>query len=78
MDLKTRKLNLISYFAQLQDEPFFDKIEAYILKKKETGALPHIPFSEEEYLSRIQKSEDDFKSGSYTSQEELEKITENW
>jgi len=30
MDLETRKLNLITYLAQLQDESFFEKIENYL------------------------------------------------
>ena len=33
MDLQTRKLNLITYLAQLQDENFFEKIEKYIFTK---------------------------------------------
>ena len=37
MDLQSRKLNLISYLAQLQDEKFIDKIEKFILKKKEVN-----------------------------------------
>ena len=31
MDIQTRKLNIISYIAQLKDESFINKIEKYIL-----------------------------------------------
>ena len=32
-DLQTRKLNLITYIAELKDEKLFEKIENYVLRK---------------------------------------------
>jgi hypothetical protein len=79
MDLQTRKLNLISYLAQIQDEGVFDKIESYILqrKSKDNKSKPS-PFTIEEFINRIEKSEEDLKKGNFKSQDELEKISENW
>ncbi len=78
MDLQTRKLNLITYLAQIKDEIFFDKLENYILKR-EAEHIPDLkPFTIEELISRIEKSELDFKNGNFKSQEELEKISANW
>ncbi|WP_297984500.1 hypothetical protein [uncultured Chryseobacterium sp.] len=77
MDLQTRKLNLITYLAQMQDENFFEKIENYILRKsKETEELRQ--FSVEELISRIEISEQDYKNGNFKTQEDLENISANW
>jgi len=79
MDLETRKLNLITYLAQLQDEVFFEKIENYILRKFEKEDYSEFrPFTTKELINRIEKSEQDFKEGRYKSQEDLEKFSANW
>lgn len=78
MDLQTRKLNLITYLAGLQDESFFAKIEDYIFKKNQKIEKKFKPFSEEELLNRIAKSQKDLENGRYKTQDELEKISELW
>lgn len=79
MDIKTRKLNLISYLAQIQDESILSKIEKYILKNiNNKTELSFKPFSVEELISRIEKSEQDFKDGKFITQDELEKLSEKW
>ncbi|WP_445736402.1 hypothetical protein [Mariniflexile sp.] len=78
MDLQTRKLNLITYLAQIKDELFFDKLENYILKKEIEHNTDLKPFTIEELINRIEKSELDFKNGKIKSQEDLEKISANW
>ena len=78
MDLQTRKLNLITYLAQMQDENFFEKIENYILRKSKEKTEELRQFSVEELISRIEISEQDYKNGNFKTQEDLEKITANW
>jgi hypothetical protein len=78
MDLQTRKLNLITYLAQIKDEIFFDKLENYILKKEVENNPELKPFTVEELINRIEISELDFKNGKVKNQEELEKISANW
>lgn len=78
MDLQTRKLHLISYLAQLQDELFLEKLETYILKQEKEQQTEFKQFTVEEFIKRIEKSELDFRNGRFKSQKELEKITENW
>ena len=78
MDLQTRKLNLITYLAQLQDEIFFEKIENYILRKSKEKTEEFRQFSVEELISRIEISEQDYKNGKFKTQEDLEKISANW
>ncbi|NCT17164.1 MAG: hypothetical protein COZ75_05790 [Flavobacteriaceae bacterium CG_4_8_14_3_um_filter_34_10] len=78
MDLQTRKLNLITYLAQIKDEIFFDKLENYILKREVERNPDLKPFTVEELINRIEKSELDFENGNFKSQDDLEKISANW
>ena len=78
MDLQTRKLNLITYLAKIKDEIFFDKLENYILKIENERNPDLKPFTVEELINRVEKSELDFENGNIISQEELEKISDNW
>lgn len=78
MDLQTRKLNLISFLAQLQDENLFDKVESLIFNKSSNTSDLLKPFTESELKGRIAKSENDYQNGKFKTQEELEQISENW
>ncbi len=79
MDLQTRKLNLITYLAQLQDEIFLEKIENYIYTKIGKDNYEDVkPFTVQELLNRVEKSEQDYKNGKYKTQDDLEKISANW
>ena len=79
MDLQTRKLNLISYLADLQDENFIGKIEQLIRAKKDSkSALELKPFTEQELVARAKKANNDFDNGRIVSQEKLEEISSKW
>lgn len=78
MNLQTRKLNIIAYLAQLQDESFFEQLERLILKNQSDIEPLHESFSLEQLKSRIQRSENDFEEGKFQTQEELEKSSTNW
>lgn len=79
MSLHSRKLNLISYISELKDEKFFEEIEKYILKKQPKEPNPDFePFTVDELIERVKKSENDFKHGRFKTQEELEKISGKW
>lgn len=78
MDLQTRKLNLITYLAQLQDEKFIKKIENYILSESAENTEEFKPFTVKELISRIETSEKDFKDGKFKTQEDLQKSSANW
>ena len=77
MDLQTRKLNLISYVTQMQDEKLIEKIEKYIInnQKKEYDFKP---FTVDELVDRIEQSEKDFKNGNFKTQDEVEQLSANW
>lgn len=76
MDLQTRRLNLISHLAQLQDEKFVECIEKFILRKQ-NNKIDLTPFTMEELIHRIEKSENNFKIGNFKSQDELEQLSSN-
>ncbi len=78
MDLQTRKLNLITYLSQLQDESFINKIEKILYKKNPIKENNFKPFTQEELIERIKRSERDFAEGKFKTQEELEMISANW
>ncbi len=79
MDLPTRKLNLITYLAQLQDENFFLKIEQYILQKQRLeDDATFKPFTVEELINRVAESEQNYNSDKYKMQDDLENTSENW
>ena len=76
MDLQTRKLSLIEYLISIKDEKMLSKIEKLIFGKTNTNKIAK--FTEEELIDRIHKSEADYVSGNYKSQDELEKESETW
>ncbi len=78
MDLQTRKLNLITCLSQLQDESCIDKIEKILYKKSPVEEVGFKPFTQEELIERIKRSERDFAEGKFKTQEELEMISSNW
>ncbi len=72
MDLQTRKLNLITYLSQLQDEDSISKIEKILYNQNSMEGIHLSPFSQAELIERIKKSEKDFAEGKFKTQEELE------
>lgn len=77
MDIQTRKLNLITYLAQLQDESFFEKIEEYILSKVEKEDHT-TPFSIEELNKRIDQSLEDSKNDRIIESNDLLSEIKQW
>ncbi|HRO74574.1 MAG TPA: hypothetical protein PLP27_00315 [Crocinitomicaceae bacterium] len=79
MNIQARKLNLITYIAELKDDKFFEMIENYIFKKSpQLKNADFSPFTVEELIKRIETSERDFANGNYKSQDDIEKESENW
>lgn len=78
MDLQTRKLNAIGYLINLQDEKVFSKIEATINSVRNQKDSHLKPFTEEQLIDRANRSNQDYFSGRFKSQEQLESESENW
>lgn len=78
MDLQTRKLNAIEYLIRLQDEKVFSIIEATIIESQKKKKKELKPFTQNELIGRAKKSNLDYLTGRYKTQEQLEKESENW
>ncbi|MBU4538180.1 MAG: hypothetical protein L6264_11210 [Weeksellaceae bacterium] len=74
MDIQTRKLEFIQEFLKIQSEELISLLER-ILKSNETTS---VPFTAEELMTRVKESEENYKAGKFKSQDELEKLSENW
>ena len=78
MDLQTRKLNAIKYLINLKDEKKFIEIEATIDLVKSHKINNINPFTEKQLVERAKRSDQDYLSGKFKSQEQLEIESENW
>lgn len=72
MTIAEKKIDLISWLSNLQDEEILDQLES-IRKKTVFDAYQKTlsPMSMEEFENRVAESEEDRKSGRIISQEEL-------
>jgi hypothetical protein len=78
MDLQTRKLNVIEYIAGLQDESIFDKIELAISENKVRNERKLRPFTQKQLLAKAEKSDREYQTGKFKTQDVLEKESESW
>jgi len=74
MDLQTRKIEFVQEFLKLQSEEMISQFENLMRKKSSKMESVLKPMSLKELNSRIDKSEQDFKTGKFkTSTQLLEK-----
>lgn len=80
MDIKTRKLKLIKYLVNLEDETILRRMESAVSenKKKKPSEDELKPFTQNELIERAKRSDRDYNRGKFISQEQLEKDSENW
>ena len=80
MDLQTRKLKAIEYLVGLRDEKAFRKIESTIdeVQNQQIAKRKVNPFTQEQLIERANRSTNDYLSGKFRTQEQLEKETDNW
>ena len=80
MDLQTRKLKAIQYLAGIQDEKVFNKIESILIEvRNQKKAHRNVtPLTQEQLIERANRSTNDYLSGKFKTQEQLEKESENW
>ena len=78
MDLTTRKLNAIEYIAGLDDENAFNNIELANIESKVRNGRKLRPLTQKQLLSRAEKSNKEYLTGKYKTQESIEKESENW
>ena len=78
MDLQTRKLNLIGYLIELQDEKILSKIESQILGNGEQCSRNFKQFTQEELLNRAEEATNDYRAGRIKTQDQLDIESKNW
>jgi hypothetical protein len=78
MNIQTRKLNIINYLINLDDEKELMRIETEILKSRSSLEIIYKPLSNDELLLRVKESMEDYKKGNYTAQDDLEDESEKW
>jgi predicted transcriptional regulator len=78
MDLQTRKAHLVEYLLGLQDEATFKRIEDSINKTRHATTKPLRQLSPQELIDRARKSNEDYRSGKFINQEQLEKESNKW
>jgi hypothetical protein len=80
MDLQTRKLKAIEYLIGLRDEKKFSIIESTIVEvqKQQTVQRKVKPLSVEQLVERANRSNKDYHSGKFKTQEQLEKESDKW
>lgn len=78
MNIAVKKVELIEWLTRVQDESLLEKIE--LLKKqaiRESYEMRLKPMSSEKYKSMLDQAEMEYQAGNTTSQEGLEKESEN-
>ena len=76
MNIQSRKLNIINYIINLEDDKEIIRIEADILKR--IRKKDYRPFSHKELLARMKVSMQDYKEGNFLTHDEIEDDSENW
>ncbi len=80
MDIQTRKLNAIKYLIGLKDDKIFQKIESTILESMKSVDLEKNikPFTQKQLIDRANRSNQDYLTGKFKTQEELEIESQSW
>ncbi|HEY3372695.1 MAG TPA: hypothetical protein VGK10_17725 [Prolixibacteraceae bacterium] len=76
LNIQERKLNVIEQLIILNDEEVFEKVEALINSSFKKSPLKKLTKQELENRARI--SNKNIEKGEIYSQEEVEKISQNW
>ncbi|MCV2483382.1 hypothetical protein OD917_00495 [Flavobacterium sp. SH_e] len=72
MDLQTRKIEFVQEFLKIQSEELISQLENLLKNKSNVDDNDYFnPMSIEEFNSRIDQSEDDFKNGRYKTTSQL-------
>ena len=79
MDLQSRKLSLIGYLVDIQDEKVLGDIESTIFESRKLSSQQSLKrFNEEELINRAEEANKDYLAGRIKSQDELETESKNW
>ena len=77
MNLQSRKLKAIGFLVNCQDKKLFSKIESTI-KDNQQQVLNMQPFSQKQMVERAKRANEDYLSGRFKTQVQLETESETW
>jgi len=75
MNLQARKMEMIHQLININDEAILEQVKV-ILNNASSNDIK--PMSLEEFYSKIDESENDFKNGNYITTEQLKKEITTW
>ncbi|MCL4483023.1 MAG: hypothetical protein M1445_10525 [Bacteroidetes bacterium] len=79
MDLQSRKLNLIGYLIDIQDEKIFSEIESTILgNRKQNRQQDLLQFTPEQLVNRAEEANQDYLACRTKTQDQLERESNSW
>lgn len=79
MNIAVKKVEIIGWLTQLQDESLLKKVETLriqSIKKKYEDSLK--PMTGQAFKSMLKRAEKDYAEGKHTTQESLEVESKNW
>jgi len=77
MNLQSRKFKAIEFLVNCQDEKLFSKIESTI-KDSQQQELNMQPFTQKQMVERAKRANEDFLSGRFKTQDQIEIESETW
>jgi len=79
MDLQSRKLNLIGYLIDIQDEKVFSEIESAILENTKQNMQQNlVRFTQEQLENRAEEANQDYLAGRTKTQDQLDSESKSW
>ncbi len=79
MNIQAIKLDVMQKILTVKKESIIEKINKILDKEMIVGyTVEGKPLTKKAYNQRLQKAEEQIKSESYLTQEEIEKESENW
>ena len=79
MDIQATKINVIQKIMGVSKASLLDKINNILDKERIVGyTADGTPLTKESYNNRLKEAEMQILAGKYTTQEDLEKESDNW
>jgi len=81
MTLEARKLELVSYILQIENEALLDKVKSVFENDKEGIVARTIngkPLTASEYISELKEAESQIERGDYMTHEAVKKSITQW
>lgn len=79
MNIQAAKLDLVERILSINSEEVINKINELLEKEVIVGFTSEgRPLTKKEYDQRLEIAENQFQSGQFLTQDELEKESENW